>query len=61
MGLTVGGIGWRPRGGGGDSSMKCPDVCVWGLKMYPLQRTPYVKKHTHIEGFLSTLNAHIMV
>ena len=26
----------RPGGGGGDSSMKCPDVCVWGLKMYPL-------------------------
>ena len=26
--------------GGGDSSMKFPDVCVGGLKMYPLQRTP---------------------
>ena len=21
---------------GGDSNMKCPDVCVWGLKMYLL-------------------------
>ena len=24
---------WPP---GGDSSVKYPDVCVWGLKMYPL-------------------------
>ena len=26
----------RAPGGGGDSSMKCPDVCVVGLKMHAL-------------------------
>ena len=27
-------VGLIYLGGGGDSSRKCPDVCVWGLKMY---------------------------
>ena len=27
-----GGVGGR---GGGDSNVKCPDVCVGGLEMYP--------------------------
>ena len=47
--------------GDGDSSMKCPDVCVWGLKMYPLRRTPLVKKHTHIEGIICTLHTLNMI
>ena len=51
-----------PGGGGGDSIMKCPDVCVGGLEMEmcPLRRTPLVKKtNTHIEGILFFLKSFI--
>ena len=46
---------------GGDASMKCPDVCVWGPKMYSFWGRSSVKKHTHVEGFLYILHTHIMV
>ena len=48
---------------GGDSSMKCPDVCVGGLEIMKgtLGKKTKQKKHTHIEGILSTHNNHSMV
>ena len=33
----------QPGGGGGDSSMKCPELCVGGLKTDPFRRTSSVK------------------
>ena len=44
--------------------MKCPDVCVGGLKSTHYEGffiTIRLKKHTHFEGIVRTLNTHIMV
>ena len=50
------------RGGGGDSNMKCADVCVDDLENVPILKEALgKKKYTHIEGILSTLNTHIVV
>ena len=36
---------WVGRGGGlRDSRMKCPDVCVGGLKTYPFMKDAFGKK-----------------
>ena len=39
---------WEPRGGGGDSSMKCPEECIGGLKIVPIMKDALGQKNIPI-------------
>ena len=62
--LTIvigGGIdsGWGCGGGGGGCLDDLYlDVCVEGLKKYPIQRTLLVSKHTHTEAIFFIVHTH---